>query len=178
MRFLLCEAIEDADKIIQCSHDETGGGRGLFVARWLEAQRIALLRRGATATVTFADFQHSRHSPRCTELYRMAQWMKGNAQAGPFDDVSRASVTTPSGSEAGSPAESNPGGTTGDRKAVPKAIQNLMKDAQRRAKEKERKENKNAELLKNTKPEDLRTSMRVLEIMAGLGETQRELLGS
>jgi hypothetical protein len=104
--------------------------------------------------------------------------MKGNAQAGPFDDVSRASVTTPSGSEAGSPAESNPGGTTGDRKAVPKAIQNLMKDAQRRAKEKERKENKNAELLKNTKPEDLRTSMRVLEIMAGLGETQRELLGS
>ena len=39
---------------------------------------------------------------------------------------------------------------------VNKAIQKLMKDAQRRAKAKERKANKDAELLKNTTPEDLR----------------------
>lgn len=178
MRFLLCEAVEDANKLIECSHDETGGGRGLFVARWLEAQRIALLRCGTTATVTLADFQNSRHSPRCTELYRMAKWMRGDAKAGTFDDISSAPAGAAQGPEAGSASESRPGETKGDPKAVPKAIQNLMKDAQRRAKEKERKANKDAELLKNTTPEDLRTSMRVLEIMAGLGETQRELLGS
>jgi hypothetical protein len=178
MRFLLCETVEDAEKIILCSHEETGGGRGLFVARWLEAQRIALLRRGTTATVTLADFQQSRHSPRCTELYRMARWMGGHVQAGAFDDVSSAPAAAASGSDTAPPVEPGSEGTTADRKAVPKAIQRLMKDAQRRAKEKERKANKDAELLKNTKPDDLRTSMRVLEIMAGLGDAQRELLGA
>ena len=178
MRFLLCEAVEDAEKIIQCSHEETGGGRGLFAARWLEAQRIALLRRGATATVTLADFQHSRYSPRCTELYRMAKWMNGHAQEGAFDDIASPPVPADSGSEAASTAEPKAGGTKADPKAVPKAIQRLMKDAQRRAKDKERKANKDAELLKHTNPEDLRTSMRVLEIMAGLDESQRGLLGS
>lgn len=177
MRFLLCETIEDRERIIQCSHEETGGGRGLFAARWLEAQRIALLKRGTEATVTLADFEHSRYSPRCTELYRMAQWMRGYKQAGAFDDIS--SAPAPAIMDADAPsAEAKPGESKADPKAVPKAIQRLMKDAQRRAKEKERKANKNAELLKNTTPEDLRKSMRVLEIMAGLGKTQGELLGS
>jgi len=178
MRFLLCETIEDVDSIIQCSHVETGGGRGLFAARWLDAQRIALLRRGTSATVTLADFQNSRDSPRCTELYRMARWMQGHAQAGAFDDISNASAAAGSGSEGTSTGESGPGEPNVDPKAVPKAIQRLLNDEQRRAKERERKAKKDAELLKNTTPEDLRTSMRVLEIMAGLGETQRELLGS
>ena len=177
MRFLLCETIEDRERIIQCSHEETGGGRGLFAARWLEAQRIALLKRGTEATVTLADFEHSRYSPRCTELYRMAQWMRGHKQVGAFDDIS--SAPAPAIMDADAPsAEAKPGESKADPKAVPKAIQRLMKDGQRRAKEKERKANKNAELLKNTTPEDLRKSMRVLEIMAGLGKTQGELFGS
>jgi hypothetical protein len=175
MSFSLCEAIEDAEKIIQCSHEETGGGRGLFVARWLETQRIALLRGGATATLTLSDFQNSRYSPRCTELYRMARWMGGDADAGAFDDISSAPVATASGSKPPSVVD---GVRTAGRDSVPVAMQRLVRDAQRRAKHKERKANKDAELLKNTKPEDLRTSFRVLEIMAGLGETQRELLGS
>jgi hypothetical protein len=178
MRFLLCETVEDAEKIVHCSHEETGGGRGLFVARWLEAQRIALLRRGDTATLTVADFQNSRHSPHCTELYRMAQWMRGQTEAGAFDDISSTSVAANPASEDGSTTESTPTKVKADPKAVPKAIQRLMKDAQRRAKEKECKANKDAELLNSTKPEDLRRSMRVLDIMAGLGESQRELLGS
>lgn len=178
MRFLLCEAVEDAEKIIQCSHEETGGGRGLFVARWLEAQRIALLRRGTTATVTLTDFQNSRNSPRCTELYRMAQWMNGDSQAGGFEDVSRASAAATSGSGAGSPGEPEAKAAVANRQALPKAMQRLINDSQRIAKEKERKLNKDAELLKQTSPEDLRTATRVLEIMAGLGETQRELLGA
>ena len=178
MRFLLCEAVEDREKIIQCSHEETGGGRGLFVARWLETQRIALLRRGAAATMTLEDFHNARYSPRCTELYRMAQWMRGQKQAGAFDDISSAPSAVGAASDAGSSTESKPGTAKTDPKAVPKAIQNLMKDAQRRAKAKERKANKDAELLKNTTPEDLRKSMRVLEIMAGLEKTQRDLLGT
>lgn len=178
MRFLLCETVEDAGKIVECSHEETGGGRGLFVARWLEAQRIALLRRGDTATVTLADFQNSRRSPRCTELYRMAQWMRGDAQAGAFDDISSAPAGSNAAAQDGPSTESTPARTEADSKGLPKAIQRLMKDAQRRAKEIERKANKDAELLKKTSPEDLRTSTRVLEIMAGLSESQRELLGS
>ena len=178
MRFLLCESVDDAEEIIQCSHQETGGGRGLFVARWLEAQRTALLRRGDKATVTRADFQNSRHSPHCTELYRMAQWMRGHAQAGAFDDIASAPVAANPASQDGSTTESTPSMDNADPKAVPKAIQRLMKEGQRRAKEKERKANKDVELLKNTTPEDLRRSMRVLDIMAGLGESQRELLGS
>lgn len=178
MRFLVCEGVEDVEKIIQCSHDETGGGRGLFVARWLEAQRIALLRRGGTATVTPADFLQSRHSPRCTELYRMAKWMNGESKSGAFDDISGASTAARAGADAAYSVDAKAEEASVDRKAVPKAILKLLKDAERRAKEMERKANKDAELLKNTTPEDLRTSMRVLEIMAGLGETQRELLGS
>lgn len=177
MRFLLCEAVEDREKIIQCSHEEAGGGRGLFVARWLETQRIALLRRGSAATLSLEDFHNSRYSPRCTELYRMAQWMQGQKHSGAFDDISSAPSAIGADSQAGSSTESKAGATKMDRKAVPKAIKNLMKDAQRRAQAKERKANKDAELLKNTTPEDLRTSMRVLEIMAGLEKTQGELLG-
>jgi len=181
MGFNLCESIEDAEAIRQKSQAATGGIPGLFAARWVESQRIALRRGGAKAELRPLDFEIAGKSPRCIALEKMAQWLGAGTPAGSgYTDLARRSSPEPdsaneTAASAAVAAKASPANSPADRLNVNRALKKLVDQEKRDVAKRTARLQKSKELLKKLSPEDLRNSQGTLEIFAGLAAAQQEL---
>ena len=181
MRFNLCESIENASTILNMSQPATGGIPGLFSARWIESQRIALRRGGEIATLTAADFEFSEKSPRCIALVKMARWLESNpALDSGYTDLARPSNSEPDGG--GQSAVSSTAATKGiggdsspTRSDLNRALSKLAEAEKRDAARRTTRQQKNKDLLDKLSPDDLRNAKSTLDLFAGLGTVQQEL---
>ena len=173
MDFNLCEEVDSVSSIEECAKRSSGGITGLFVSRWIEAQRIALRRAGKTAVLKLIDFEAAGASPAFVELQRMVGWIEepiiGEEQ---FTDLT---AGTPSSTkEKAGDTVSTP--TSPARNEGTRALNKLRKDEKRDAAARKKALEKEKKVVENLDAGDLRNSERSLEILAGLeSEMQKKL---
>lgn len=177
MRFNLCESIEDVETIQRLSQPTTAGIPGLFAARWVESQRIALRRGGAKAQLLPADFEIAGESPRCIALEKIARWLGPYTPSDSgYTDLSRRPSPEPdSAGETTASTAASPGNSLVDRPDVNRALKKLADQEKRDVAKRTARQQKNKELLEQLSPEDLRNAQGTLGILTGLEAAQQEL---
>ena len=174
MDFNLCEEVRDVSTIQESAKKRSGGITGLFVSRWIEAQRIALRRGGETAVLKPHDFEAAGASPAFVELQRMVGWIEepiiGEEQ---FTDLTPGAPSKSPSTDAATPVTATPGS---GRNEGTRALNKLRKDEKRDATVAKKALEKEKKVVESLDPSDLRNSNRSLEILAGLeSEVQKKL---
>lgn len=180
MRFNVCDEVSDPNVILQASQRASAGIPGIFAECWIEAQRIALRRGGAAATVSMEDFERAKYSPRAIELTRMVEWLDGrSSNSVGYADLSRDAPSRAASAESHSAHNTRAHRTSSaTTPAVHPVLKKIRQAESRDLARSERRNRKNEQLLATLEPDDLRVANRALQIFAGLDEHQSELFAA
>lgn len=173
LRFNLCEEIQGVEEITRLSRSLSAGIPGYFARLWTEAQRIALRREDATATLTPTDLMTAVESEPIREIMRDAKEIEANG----LHTMTRPQPQNEDATSTGGTANSEPTLRTAD--SQPDLIQAAIHKARRDEKRKQQAAEREAALASHYEStlgeNDLRRRNRALDLLAGLDTIQAEL---